>query len=148
MYHKLALSGERFQHTLNSWCLQQQQIRQAASQACRNGSCMLSDVRTAQAGYILESLRLTMHRLTQAGEETVGMGISGVVDDNVCVAVLCEVKVRWFAQSPELPSEHYGPRTCPRATFSELILQASSCTVRCRLGEQSGRYYLATIAGV
>jgi hypothetical protein len=45
-----------------------------------------------------------MHRLTQAGEKTVGMGISSVVDDNVCVAVLCEVKVRWFTQSPELLS--------------------------------------------
>ena len=89
-----------------------------------------------------------MHSLTQAGEETVGMGISGAVDDNVCVAVFCEVKVRWFAQSPELPSKHYGPRTCPRATFSELILQASSYTVRCRLSRQSGRYYLAAIAGM
>lgn len=70
----------------------------------------------------------TVHRLTQPREETIDVRVSGVVDKNVGMTILCQAKGLEYPFHHDKSVSCYEPRTSPRATFSGLTLQAISCT--------------------
>jgi hypothetical protein len=69
-----------------------------------------------------------VHRFSQTGEEAVDVGVSSIVDSDIGMAVLCEAKMlEGPSRYRQVLFQAHEPRISPRATFSELILQASSC---------------------
>jgi hypothetical protein len=76
-------------------------------------------------------VNLTVHRISDTSKETVGMGVAGVVDNDIGMAVLCKTKeVRLLGPSNVWQViQVHKPRISPRATFSGFALQASSCIV-------------------
>jgi hypothetical protein len=70
---------------------------------------------------------LTVHRISYPSEEAVDVRVFCVMDCDVGMAILCENKrLRWSVLSLASLFQVHEPRISPRATFSGLILQASS----------------------